>query len=291
MKPAPFRYERPSQVEEATALLAEHGPEAKVLAGGQSLMPLLNMRLARPAVLVDVARIASLDYLRAENGHLEIGAATRARDAELSAEARARCPMLAEALQWVGHVEIRNRGTVCGSLAHADPSAELPMVAVAVDAELVARSSRGTRTIPASEFFVSYLTTALEPDELLTEVRFPVLGPTTGWSFVEFARRHGDYAIVAAATVLDRGPAGACSRARVVLGGVDATPIRATAAEQALVGRPLSPEQFAAAGSQAAAELDPPGDVQASGAYRRKLAAVLVERALAQAADRLPKED
>ena len=199
--------------------------------------------------------------------------------------------MLAEALQWVGHVEIRNRGTVCGSLAHADPSAELPMVALALDAKLVAHSSRGARTIPASEFFVSYLTTALEPDELLTDVRLPALGPATGWGFVEFARRHGDYAIVAAAAVLEEGPAGACSRARVVLGGVDATPVRATAAEQALVGQRLSVERFAEAGRLAAAALDPPGDVQASGAYRRKLAAVLVERALTQATDRLPKED
>ena len=290
MKPAQFRYERPSEIEGVTALLAEHGPEAKILAGGQSLMPLLNMRLARPAVLVDIARVPSLDYLRADDGQLAIGAAARARDAELWPEGRARCPMLAEALQWVGHVEIRNRGTVCGSLAHADPSAELPMVALALDAELVARSARGTRVIPASEFFVSYLTTVLAEDELLSEVRVPVLGPATGWSFVEFARRHGDYAIVATSALLERGPDGACTRARIVLGGVDATPVRAESAEQSLVGRPVSPEQCAAAGREAAAALDPPSDVQASGAYRRKLAAVLVERALAQATERLTKE-
>ena len=288
MKPAPFRYERPSSVEEATALLARHGTEAKVLAGGQSLMPLLNMRLARPAVLIDINRVQGLGAIRAENGHLVIGATVRDREAELSAEVGDRCPLLTEALRHIGHVEIRNQGTVCGSLAHADPVAELPLVAVALDAELVATGTRGRRTIPAAEFFVSYLTTALAEDELLTEMRLPALPPRAGWSFVEFARRQGDYALVAVAALLERGPGGACSRARVVLGGVDATPHRAMAAERALVGAPLTPETFAAAGRAAAASIDPPSDVQASGAYRRKLAVVLVERALAQAAERLP---
>lgn len=290
MKPAPFRYERPSTVDEVVALLAQHGSDARILAGGQSLMPLMNMRLARPAVVVDVNRVAGLDYLRAENGSLAIGAVARDRDAELWAEGRARCPILSEALRWVGHVEIRNRGTVCGSLAHADPTAELPVVAVALDAELVAQSARGRRTIPAAEFFVSYLTTALGPDELLVEARLPALGPATGWSFMEFARRRGDFAIVAAAIFVERGSDGRCARARVVLGGVDATPLRVGAAEQALLGQALTPERFAEAGRAAASGLDPQSDVHASGEYRRKLAAVMVERALAQAVERLPKE-
>ena len=290
MKPAPFRYERPSEVDEAVALLAEHGGEAKVLAGGQSLMPLLNMRLARPAVLIDITRITCLDSIEVDDGHLVVGAAARARDAELSPAVRERCPMLAESLHWVGHVEIRNRGTVCGSLAHADPVAELPLVAVALDAELVARSARGERTIAASDFFLSYLTTALAEDELLTSVRLPVRRPEVGWSFVEFARRHGDYALVAVAALLEDGPDGVCTRARLVLGGVDATPLRARAAERALGGQRLDGESFAAAVRVATAALDPPSDVQASGEYRRKLAGVLVERALAEAADRLPKE-
>ena len=287
MKPAPFHYERPSEVDEATALLAEHGSEAKILAGGQSLMPLMNMRLARPAVVVDINRIKSLDYMRAENGHLVVGAAARARDVELWTDARERCPVMTESLRWVGHVEIRNRGTVCGSLAHADPVAELPLVAVALDADLVARSARGRRVIPAADFFVSYLTTTLADDELLTEVRLPTLRPEVGWRFVEFARRHGDFALVAVAALLEAEPGGPCARARLVLGGVDATPIRAEPAERALVGQPMTPESFAAAARAATAALDPPSDVQASGAYRRKVAAVLVERALAQAAERL----
>ena len=290
MKPAPFRYERPSEVDEAVALLAEHGGEAKVLAGGQSLMPLINMRLAGPAVLVDITRIASLDSIEVDDGHLVVGAAARARDAELSPAVRERCPMLAESLRWVGHVEIRNRGTVCGSLAHADPVAELPLVAVTLDAELVARSARGERTIAASDFFVSYLTTALAEDELLTSVRLPVRRSGVGWGFVEFARRHGDYALVAVAALLEGGPDGVCTRARLMLGGVDATPLRARVAERALVGQCLDGESFAAAAREVVQVLNPESDVQASGEYRRKLAGVLVERALAEAADRLPKE-
>lgn len=290
MKPAPFRYECPLDVQEATALLAQYGPDAKILAGGQSLMPLLNMRLVRPAVLVDINRITSLDFMRSENGHLAIGAVARDRDVELWAEARERCPILAEALRWVGHVEIRNRGTVCGSLAHADPAAELPVVAVALDAALIAESVRGRRGISASEFFLSFLTTALAADELLTEVRVPALRPSTGWAFVEFARRHGDFALATVAALLERGPDGICTDARVALGGVDATPVRARAAEQCLVGQRLTKDRFSVAGREAAASLNPPSDVHASAAYRRTLAAGLVERALMTAASRLPNE-
>ncbi len=277
-------------MEEALSLLAERGSDAKVLAGGQSLVPLLNMRLVRPGVLVDINRIRRLDSMRAANGHLAIGAVARAREVELWAEARERCPILTESLRWVGHVEIRNRGTVCGSLAHADPAAELPVVAVALDAQLVAESVRGTRTIPASQFFLSILTTALAADELLTEVRVPALRPGTGWGFIEFARRQGDFALAAVAALLERGPDGVCTRARVVLGGVGATPLRAERAEQCLVGERLTGERFAVAGREAAVSLNPPSDVHASSAYRRKLAGVLVERALTMAADRLPGE-
>lgn len=290
MKPAPFRYECPLDVQEATALLVEHGPDAKILAGGQSLMPLLNMRLVRPAVLVDINRITSLGYMRSENGYLAIGAVARDRDVELWAEARERCPILAEALRWVGHVEIRNRGTVCGSLAHADPAAELPVVTVALDAILIAESVRGKRAIPAAEFFLSFLTTALDADELLTEVRVPALRPGTGWAFVEFARRHGDFALAAVAALIERGLDGVCTGARVVLGGVGATPVRARAAEQCLVGQRFTADRFTVAGQEAAASLDPPTDVHASAAYRRTLAAGLVERTLTIAASRLPSE-
>lgn len=290
MKPAPFRYECPRDVQEATALLARYGPDAKILAGGQSLMPLLNMRLVRPAVLVDINRITSLAYMRSENGHLAIGAVARDRDVELWAEARERCPILAESLRWVGHVEIRNRGTVCGSLAHADPAAELPVIALLLDAEFIAESVRGRRAIPASQFFLSLLTTALAADELLTEVRVPALRPGTGWAFLEFARRQGDFALAVAAALLERAPDGTCTDARVVLGGVDAVPVRARAAERWLAGQRLTEDRFTVAGQEAAGTLDPPGDVHASPAYRRTLAAGLVERALKMAADRLPGE-
>lgn len=289
MKPAAFRYERPRFVEETVALLAAHGPEAKVLAGGQSLMPLLNMRLVRPRILVDIMGIVGLDSMRVEDGHLAIGAAVRDRDVELWPEARARCPMLTEALRWVGHVEIRNRGTVCGSLAHADPAAELPVVAVALDATLIATSARGARAIPAADFFRALMTTALAEDELLTEVRVPAPAPGTGWAFVEFARRQGDFALAVVAALIERTPDGTCRRARLTLGGADAVPVRAHAAEQTLLGERLTPERVAAAAREAASSVNPPSDVHASAAYRRALVAVLVERALALAAARAPE--
>lgn len=286
VKPAPFRYERPREVDEVLSLLASHGADAKILAGGQSLVPLLNMRLARPAVVIDINRVTALETIHQQNGRLILGALARDRDVELSAAVRQHCPVLTEALRHVGHVEIRHRGTVCGSLAHADPAAELPVVALALDAELLARSARGTRTIAAARFFVSTLTTALAEDELLAEARVPVLAPDVGWGFVELARRQGDFAIAAVAALLERDADGRCARARVVLGGVDVTPIRAEAAEQVLVGEPLTEKRFGDAAHAAVERLGPPSDVHASSAYRKKVAAVLVERALRTAARR-----
>ena len=215
MKPASFKYAAPESVDEALGLLAEHSHDGKVLAGGQSLVPLLNMRLARPHVLIDLNRVAGLDYIREDNGTVAIGAMTRQRTVERSPMVREKLPLLWEAIQFVGHPQIRNRGTVGGSLAHADPSAELPAVAVASGATLVARSPRGERTLNAEEFFVSYLATALEPDELLTEVRFPVHGHR-GTAFLEVSRRHGDYALAGVAamvTVRD----GRCEGVRLAL--------------------------------------------------------------------------
>ncbi len=286
MKPAPFRYLRAESAEQVTSLLAEHGPDAKVLAGGQSLLPPMNMRLARPLALVDLHRVRELDYVRHDDGVLAIGAAARQRDVELSPEARGRWPLLAEALRHVGHVEIRNRGTVCGSLAHADPAAELPLLSVLLGGQLVARSPRGTRTIDAADFFRGYLTTALAADEWLAEVRLPAPSPGAGWAFIELARRHGDFALVAVAVTLERAKDGTCAQARLALGGVGPTPLRATTAERALTGQKMTPDSIASAGQAAAAHLDPPSDAQASSAYRRKVAAVLVERALTQAVTR-----
>ena len=195
MKPAIFEYFSPKTAEEATDLLAEHGDDAKVLAGGQSLVPLMNMRLARPAIVVDINRIETLAYIREENGLLRLGALTRQRAAEGSSLVAARCPLLRDALRLVGHVQIRNRGTIGGSIAHADPAAELTAVLTALDGEVTARGPRGDRVIAAADLFVTYLTTSLEPRELLVEVCIPALPPGAGWSWMEIARRHGDFAL------------------------------------------------------------------------------------------------
>ncbi|MFQ5828363.1 MAG: FAD binding domain-containing protein [Candidatus Methylomirabilia bacterium] len=282
MKPPPFDYRRATTVDEAVALLGQHAPDAKILAGGQSLLPLMKLRLARPAVLVDLGGVRDLAYVRHENGRVAFGAMARLSQLE-SDRVRTLCPMLSRAAEDIAHPPIRHRGTVCGSLAHADPSAELPAVAVALDAELGVTGPAGTRRIPADRFFVTYLTTSLEPTELLTEVRFPVPGPNTTWGFTELARRRGDFAIVLAAVVLEVGPNRAIADARIALGAVADRAIRCREAEATLLGQVGEPAAFEAAAARAAAPLDPPADVHGSGAYRRHLAEVLVKRALVQA--------
>ncbi|MBI4493051.1 MAG: xanthine dehydrogenase family protein subunit M [Chloroflexi bacterium] len=286
MKPPRFEYYDPASLDEALALLAQHGDEAKLLAGGQSLVPLLNLRLARPRVLVDLNPLDELAYVRAENGHLAIGALTRQRDLELSEVARARCPLLAEALRLVGHPTIRNRGTVGGNLAHADPASELPAVALALEAEFVARSSRGERRVPARAFFVHALTTALAADEALVEVRIPALPAGAGWAFVELARRHGDYAIAGAAAALTLDASGRIAWARLSLCGVGPVPIRPLEAERLLPGRQPGPDLWRAVGEAAAEASDPASDLQATADYRRAMVEVYVARALERAAAR-----
>jgi carbon-monoxide dehydrogenase medium subunit len=287
MKPAPFAYYDPRTVDEAVSLLAQHGADAKVLAGGQSLLPLLNMRLARPAVVVDVNRVSGLDYIRQEDGVLAIGAMTRQRAVERSEAVARALPVLVAATRRIAHPQIRNRGTVGGSLAHADPAAEYPAVAVLLGAELRVAGPRGERAIQAEDFFVTYLTAALDPEELVTEVRFPLLPAGTGWSFVEFARRHGDFALAGVGTTLTLAPGGECAEARIVLFGVGPTPRRARAAEQALAGRVADERAFEEA-ARAAAEAaeEPLYDIHASAEYRRHLARVLTRRALSEAAAR-----
>jgi carbon-monoxide dehydrogenase medium subunit len=282
VKPPPFEYHRAASLGEAVALLARLGPEAKVLAGGQSLLPMMKLRLARPSALVDLNRARELAYVRPDGRALAFGALARLSDLESEA-VRTACPPLAAAARHIGHPAIRHRGTVCGSLAHADPAAELPLLALALDAELRASGPGGERTIAARDFFVTSLTTALRPDEILAEARFPALAPSAGWGFTELARRHGDYALVSVAAVLEVGGGGRISGARVVLGSVADCAIRSPDAEAALVGREGSPAVFAASAAAAAAPLDPPSDVHGSGAYRRHLAQVLVERCLAEA--------
>jgi len=280
VKPPRFEYVAPTSLEEALALRAEHGHDGAVLAGGQSLMPLLNLRMAHPAVVIDLGRVPGLAGIREWDGGIAIGAMTRQREAERSDLVGARTPLLAQALRLVGHSAIRNRGTVGGSLAHADGAAELPAVALALGAELVARSARGERTIAADDFFLGFLTTALEPDELLVEVRFP--RPRPHAAIHEFARRHGDFAIVAAAVAVDL-DGDVIREPRIVIGGVDEVPLRVEAAERVLDGAAPGGEAFAEAGRAAADAVEPSSDVHGSAEYRKELTDVLVRRALAEA--------
>jgi carbon-monoxide dehydrogenase medium subunit len=265
-------------------LLAEHGDEASVLAGGQSLIPLLALRLARPEVLIDINRVDELSGVSATDGHVTIGAMTREYVAEESGTVADTLPLLAAALPLIGHEAIRSRGTIGGSLAHADPAAELPAVARALDAEFVVRGPSGMRVIPAARWFEGYLTTSRRPDELLAEVRFPAAGPGTGVSFQEVARRHGDFAIVglAASLVLS---GGVISDARLALAGVSDVPVRAAAAEDLLVGERPSAELFDEAARRATEDLDPPADLHGSSDYRKTVAAAVVRRGLRAAAD------
>ena len=288
MKLPPFDYRSPSSVDEALALLGEYGDDAKVLAGGQSLVPLLALRLARPEVLIDLGRVDGLADITASDGHIRIGALARERAAERSDEVRQRAPLLADALPLIGHAAIRNRGTVGGSVAHGDPAAEIPAVVLASDGEVVARSAaRGERVIPAAEFFLGHFTTALEGDELLTEIRLPApTTATTGTAFVEAVLRHGDFAIVGAAASVELSGSGEIAAARIALIGVASTPVRCAEAEQLLAGAAPGAETFAAAGEEAARPLDPPSDLHGSAAYRKKVAAVLVRRALQQATEK-----
>jgi carbon-monoxide dehydrogenase medium subunit len=285
VKPTAFEYHPATTAEEAVALLAEQGGDAKVIAGGQSLVPLLALRLARVDHLVDINGVASLSGIRAEDG-LRIGAVTRHRAAEKSPLVTERAPLLAAALQQVGHVAIRNRGTIGGSLAHADPAAELPAALLALDGRVTATSSRGTRTINASDLFSGFLTTTLEPDELLTEIALPPWNPKAGWSVKEFARRSGDFAIAGVLTVLSVNGSGRVDDARISLIGVASTPVRATSAEQTLIGEAPGDELWSAAAERATDGLEPPSDLHGSAAYRRQLTRTLVRRSLHEASSR-----
>lgn len=286
MKPPPFTYLRPATLPEALRFLAAHPDEAKPLAGGQSLMPMLNMRLARPDYLVDIGRLPELAGLApGAGGGLELGALVLHRDLATAALVRERAPLLAECAPLIGHPAIRNRGTLGGSIAHADPAAELPAALVALDATVRVAGAEGTREIAASAFFLDVFTTALQPGELVVGVHVPAAPAHTGWAVVELARRLGDYALAGAAVRLTLDAAGRCAEARIVLLGVSGAPYRARAAEDHLRGQAVteSPSLAAEAARRAAATLDPPGDLHASGAYRAHIAGVCVERALATA--------
>lgn len=287
MKPPSLDYEAPTQLGDAVALLSDPDRDAIVLAGGQSLMPMLNLRLARPGLLVDLRRVEGLTGISLEGDHLVIGAMTTKRDLERSETARRHHPLLVDSTRYVGHPQIRNRGTVGGSMAHADPAAEYPAVAVAGDFEMVVVGPNGERRIAAADFFVGYLTTAMDDGEILTAVRVPTMAPGTGWSFQELSRRHGDFAMVGTAVTVERDAEGRCRRPRVVLFAVGGTPLRVGAAEDLIEGEPLT-EALVERVSRAArdAVVEPLSDLHASGEYRRHLAGVLVGRALVEAVGR-----
>lgn len=283
---AGFRYHRPDTVEEAVGLLAEHGADAKVLAGGQSLIPLLALRLSRPEHVIDIGRIGELHSLEDGVGGLTVEAGVPQSEVELSPVVGRAAPLLAASMPHIGHRAIRNRGTLCGSLAHADPAAELPAVALAVDAELIARSTAGERTIAAADFYLGYLTSALHDAELLTAVRCPPWPPRTGWSLQEISRRHGDFALVGLAAVMTLADDGRVERAALSFFGVGATPLRVPEAERVLVGERLEPALFTEAAGVVTKALDPPGDNHASAPYRAHVAGVLTRRCLAETAGR-----
>jgi carbon-monoxide dehydrogenase medium subunit len=284
MKPPRFDYYDPRTLDEALALLREHGDDGKILAGGQSLLPLLNMRLAHPRVLIDINRIAELDYVHATNGEVRIGAAARQRTVE-HADAARRVPLLADAIRCVGHPQIRNRGTVCGSLAHADPAAELPGVAVALGATFVVRSATGERMLSPGEFFVHYLTTSLKADEMLVEVRFPISPEGWGWAFEEVSNRHGDYALCGVAAGV-RVEDSRILDARLAYVGAGPVPVRLIEAERVAASGADVEEGARAAAAEAESRLEPDADIHASSEFRRHLAGVLTQRALRRAYER-----
>jgi CO/xanthine dehydrogenase FAD-binding subunit len=286
MKPAQFEYDDPETENEVLDLLARHGEDCKVLAGGQSLVPLMNFRLARPARLIDINRIDSLSYIKRVDGRLVIGAMTRHTHLERSDEVAQGWPLLTEAIGWVGHAQIRNRGTIGGSVAHADPAAELPAAFAALDASFQVRSKRGSRSMGWDEFFVSEFTTALAPDELVTAVDVPALQPGTGAAFVEYARRHGDFALGGAAVTVKLGRDGHCEGATIALLSAGPAPVRAEAAEQQLRGATLDESSIRAAAAEAVKGLRPTSDLHGSTEYRIGLLRTMTERALTKAAQR-----
>ena len=286
MKPPLFNYHDPRTVGEAVDLLVRLD-NAKLLAGGQSLMPMLNMRFVLPDHVIDLNRVEGLSFIREAGDVLEIGAMTRQRDLEFSGLVRARCPLMTEAIALVGHRQTRNRGTLGGSLCHLDPSAELVAVAAALDAVVTVAGPKGQREIAFADFPVAFMTPAIEPNELVTAVRFPLWPKGHGYAFAEFARRHGDFAIVSAATLLSEDGAGKIKRAAVVIGGMGTVPIRATELEQALVGQ-VPDDKLLREACESCRKFEAIDDVHAPASYRQHLAAVMSRRALEQARARLP---
>jgi len=291
MKPAAFEYMAVESVDAALHALADNAGDIRVLAGGQSLGPLLNLRIAVPGVLVDINRLDELSHIDVTpDGSLSIGALTRQRRVETSARVATSWRMLTEAISHIGHRAIRNRGTIGGSIAHADPAAELPAVLIALDATIQTASVRGIRSIPATEFFLGPFTTALELDELLVGVTIPAVPSRTGQAWLEIARRHGDFGVIGVAAATEFDSEGTCVRARLVYSGADWAPWQPETAASLLIGRAPTPTLFAEVGRVAAGESSPPADIHASADHRRRLIEVLTARALARCAGAAWKE-
>jgi aerobic carbon-monoxide dehydrogenase medium subunit len=288
MKPPPFLYHDPRTVADTVALLGSL-ENAKLLAGGQSLMPMLNMRYVLPDNIIDINRVDGLGYIREQNGALEIGAMTRQRDIEFSDAVRERCPIMHEAICQVGHRQTRNRGTLGGSLCHLDPSAELVSLAAALDAKVSVAGRNGSRSIDFSAFPVAYMTPAIEPDELVTGATFPCWPRGHGYAFVEFARRHGDFAIVSAAVLIEEDSNGKVTRASVTLGGMGPAPVRASEVERALIGETIEEKRLREI-CETLRKLDAIEDIHAPTSYRQQLATVLPRRALIKAHERIAQK-
>lgn len=286
MKNPPFNYHRPLSLADALDLLDKHGDEAKILAGGQSLLPVMALRLGTPSHIVDIGSIESLRQVDTGETGVTIGAMVSHREAELSADVARHAPMVAAALPHVGHRAIRTRGTVVGSIAHADPAAELPAVCLATDATMHIASTAGTRSVSAGDFFQGFLTTALEPPEILTAVHFPAARTTTGSAVVEISRRHGDYAMCGLACSIDVNN-GVISAASLAFFGLATTAIRVPGAEATLIGAAPNTTTFATAADAVTATVEPTGDIHATSAYRRHIAGVLTRRGLAEASSKI----
>lgn len=280
MKPARFAYQRPTDLDQVLALLERHGSDARLLAGGQSLIPMLALRLVRPGVVVDLNRLPDADQLVVGPDEIVTGPLVRHQAAVDSAALRHAMPALAEAAAWIGHLEIRNRGTILGSLAHADPAAEMPAVALAFDAQLVCQRSGGERMLPAEEFFLGFFTTALAEGEMLVSCRFPVTALSRASTFLEFSLRDGDFALAAVAASVIRGDDGKVAEVCCALAGMGPAPVRSREAEAQLVGMAPSEQVLAEFATAVLAEADPSDDLRASAGYRRQLARELIVEAL-----------
>ena len=286
MKPAPFAYLSPASVDEAVALLNDYRDSAKLLAGGQSLLPMMNFRLARPAYIIDLNRVQGLDYIIERDDTLRIGAMTRHRHLERSDLVAQHYPLLHEAVAYIGHTAIRNRGTIGGSLAHADPAAELPAILLAYGGSVMAQGPSGTREVMADDLFLTYFTTALASDEILTEIRLPRWPVRTGWCFLEESRRHGDFAMVGVAALVTLDAAGHCSRVAVTITGVGGVPYNVQQATSILLGNPVTTDLIRELAQLVATAVEPESDIHASAEFRRHLSAVLTQRALTVAVER-----